>query len=331
MELPKSVKPAVIAAVTNALVAMPSMAGEPGKIFDFNLTLPIIATEFLLPPVILDKTIFGPVGKALDDRDALIRDQLAAVGDNSTAVADLIVRTRNAQRDPLPPARARLRRANERARAPRAFPARATARSASRAPPTLGSRMARVNRRSGLFRRGVAESRPRANRRFRDSAVFFQAAGADESIAVLRFEPQSEKEALISSARAEVAKEVAATKAKMDADIADASAKAKADSTTRSPPLSPSSTPPRMSPRRRWSPRPPSSPTRSSTRLSTSKCPRESNDATRVSRVDEARRRLSPRSPRGRRAWFLDFCSGRRRMVRGCRAATRRRGEASGD
>ena len=102
MELPKSVKPAVIAAVTNALVAMPSMAGEPGKIFDFNLTLPIIATEFLLLMVILDKTIFGPVGKALDDRDALIRDQLAAVGDNSTAVADLIVRTRNAQRDPLP-------------------------------------------------------------------------------------------------------------------------------------------------------------------------------------------------------------------------------------
>ena len=84
-------KPAVIAAVTNALVAMPSMAGEPGKIFDFNLTLPIIATEFLLLMVILDKTVFGPVGKAIDDRDELIRSQLASVGDNSTAVADLIV------------------------------------------------------------------------------------------------------------------------------------------------------------------------------------------------------------------------------------------------
>ena len=129
VELPKAVKPAVLAAVTNALLVAPSFAGEPGKIFDFNLTLPIIATEFLLLMVILDKTIFGPVGKALDDRDALIRDQLAAVGDNSTAVADLI----------------------------------------------------------------------------------------------------SEKEALISSARAEVAKEVAATKAKMDADITEASAKAKAD------------------------------------------------------------------------------------------------------
>lgn len=91
--LPKAVKPALMAAVTNALLVAPSMAGEPGKIFDFNLTLPIIATEFLLLMVILDKTIFGPVGKALDDRDQLIRDQLAAVGDNSSAVADLIVST----------------------------------------------------------------------------------------------------------------------------------------------------------------------------------------------------------------------------------------------
>lgn len=78
--------------VANALYALPSLAGEPGKIFDFNLTLPIIASEFLLLMVILDKTVFGPVGKALDDRDELIRSQLAAVGDNSSAVADLIVR-----------------------------------------------------------------------------------------------------------------------------------------------------------------------------------------------------------------------------------------------
>lgn len=78
--------------LSNALIALPSFAGEPGKIFDFNLTLPIIASEFLLLMVILDKTVFGPVGKALDDRDALIRSQLEAVGDNSTEVANLIVR-----------------------------------------------------------------------------------------------------------------------------------------------------------------------------------------------------------------------------------------------
>lgn len=89
MELPGKAVLTTIAA--NALVALPSFAGEPGKIFDFNLTLPIIATEFLLLMVILDKTVFGPVGKAIDDRDELIRSQLASVGDNSNAVADLIV------------------------------------------------------------------------------------------------------------------------------------------------------------------------------------------------------------------------------------------------
>jgi len=36
--------------------------------------------------------MFGPVGKALDDRDELIRSQLAAVGDNSAEVENLIVR-----------------------------------------------------------------------------------------------------------------------------------------------------------------------------------------------------------------------------------------------
>lgn len=89
-ELSKAAKPVLAAVLSNALIALPSFAGEPGKIFDFNLTLPIIASEFLLLMVILDKTVFGPVGKALDDRDALIRSQLEAVGDNSTEVANLI-------------------------------------------------------------------------------------------------------------------------------------------------------------------------------------------------------------------------------------------------
>jgi len=129
VELPAAVRPAVAGAVANVMLAMPALAKEPGALFDFNLTLPIIAGEFLLLLVILDKTIFGPVGKALDDRDELIRSQLAAVGDNSSEVDSLI----------------------------------------------------------------------------------------------------SEKEKIISDARAVVAKEVAETKAKMDADIAAASEKAKAD------------------------------------------------------------------------------------------------------
>merc|ERR1711966_497011 len=93
-ELPKAAKPLFAAVLSNALTALPSLAGEPGKIFDFNLTLPIIAAEFLLLMVILDKTVFGPVGKALDDRDALIRSQLEAVGDNSTEVAKEVASTK---------------------------------------------------------------------------------------------------------------------------------------------------------------------------------------------------------------------------------------------
>ncbi|ABO94039.1 F-ATPase family transporter: protons (mitochondrial) [Ostreococcus lucimarinus CCE9901] len=70
--------------------AVPAAHAEAGKLFDFDLTLPIIATEFLLLMTILDKTVFGPVGKALDDRDELIRSQLAAVGGNSAEVEALI-------------------------------------------------------------------------------------------------------------------------------------------------------------------------------------------------------------------------------------------------
>jgi hypothetical protein len=84
--------PAAVALV-NAVAASPAHA-EAGKLFDFDLTLPIIATEFLLLMTILDKTVFGPVGKALDDRDELIRSQLAAVGDNSSEVESLIVSIR---------------------------------------------------------------------------------------------------------------------------------------------------------------------------------------------------------------------------------------------
>ena len=78
--------------------AVPAAHAEAGKLFDFDLTLPIIATEFLLLMTILDKTVFGPVGKALDDRDELIRSQLAAVGGNSAEVEALIVRLASATR-----------------------------------------------------------------------------------------------------------------------------------------------------------------------------------------------------------------------------------------
>ena len=55
---------------------------QAGKIFDFNLTLPLMAGQFLLLMVFLDKTWFGPVGKLLEDRDAELRSKLGAFRDN---------------------------------------------------------------------------------------------------------------------------------------------------------------------------------------------------------------------------------------------------------
>ena len=62
IELPAAVKPAALAAMVNILAVLPAHA-EAGKIFDFNLTLPVMATEFLLCMVFLEKTWFTPVGQ----------------------------------------------------------------------------------------------------------------------------------------------------------------------------------------------------------------------------------------------------------------------------
>merc|ERR1712224_560912 len=56
---------------------MPAQAS--GKVFDFNATLPAMATQFLVLMVFLDKTWFGPVGKVLDERDTKIQTRLSSV------------------------------------------------------------------------------------------------------------------------------------------------------------------------------------------------------------------------------------------------------------
>lgn len=76
--------PALTLAVSNLLMAMPAEAA--GKLFDFNATLPVMAGQFLLLMVFLDKFWFSPVGKVLDERDALIRSKLGSVKDNTTDV-----------------------------------------------------------------------------------------------------------------------------------------------------------------------------------------------------------------------------------------------------
>ena len=70
------------------MMAAPAMAAE-GKLFDFNLTLPFMAAEFLLLMVFLDKTWFTPVGELLDKRDAELRGMVGEVKDNSSQLAAL--------------------------------------------------------------------------------------------------------------------------------------------------------------------------------------------------------------------------------------------------
>eukprot|EP00475_Leptophrys_vorax_P013037 TRINITY_DN19428_c0_g1_i1.p2 TRINITY_DN19428_c0_g1~~TRINITY_DN19428_c0_g1_i1.p2 ORF type:complete len:243 (-),score=34.68 TRINITY_DN19428_c0_g1_i1:280-1008(-) len=73
----------------NAMIAMPALAEEKGKIFDFNLTLPIIAVQFLLLMVTLDNIWFKPVAKVMDSRDEEIRSKLMGVRDNSGEIKSL--------------------------------------------------------------------------------------------------------------------------------------------------------------------------------------------------------------------------------------------------
>lgn len=82
------VKPATVTLLSNAMMALGASA-DTGKIFDFNLTLPIMAGQFLLLMVFLDKTWFSPVGTLLEDRDSQLREKLATVKGNSGEVSNL--------------------------------------------------------------------------------------------------------------------------------------------------------------------------------------------------------------------------------------------------
>lgn len=88
-QLPRLLATAAAAAV--AAAPLPALAEQMEKaaLFDFNLTLPAIATEFLLLMVALDKLYFTPLGKFMDERDAKIRGELGDVKDASEEVKQL--------------------------------------------------------------------------------------------------------------------------------------------------------------------------------------------------------------------------------------------------
>ncbi|XP_047946204.1 ATP synthase subunit b', chloroplastic-like [Salvia hispanica] len=96
ISLPTSlkVKPQHLLAAATALSlshAPPSLAAdiEKAALFDFNLTLPIIAAEFLFLMFAMDKLYYSPLGKFMDERDAAIREKLNSVKDTSAEVKQL--------------------------------------------------------------------------------------------------------------------------------------------------------------------------------------------------------------------------------------------------
>ncbi|XP_068667121.1 ATP synthase subunit b', chloroplastic-like [Aristolochia californica] len=86
-----SITAAIVSAATALSYASPSLAAEMEKaaLFDFNLTLPAIALEFVILMVALDKIYYTPLGKFMDERDAAIRESLSSVKDTSEEVKQL--------------------------------------------------------------------------------------------------------------------------------------------------------------------------------------------------------------------------------------------------
>uniref|UniRef100_A0A7S2U1S4 Uncharacterized protein n=1 Tax=Lotharella oceanica TaxID=641309 RepID=A0A7S2U1S4_9EUKA len=72
---------AAVAGVCNLANVFPALAAE-GKIFDFDLTLPYMATEIVLLSFFLEKLWFGPVGKLLDERNTALKENLQSASGN---------------------------------------------------------------------------------------------------------------------------------------------------------------------------------------------------------------------------------------------------------
>merc|ERR1712048_498304 len=60
-----------------------------GKLFEFDFTLPTMIGLLSGLTVFLDKTLFGPVGKHIAERDESIRKRVASVKGNTEEVAAL--------------------------------------------------------------------------------------------------------------------------------------------------------------------------------------------------------------------------------------------------
>lgn len=52
-------------------------AVQEGKLFDFDATLPLMAVQFLILVVLLNLLFYKPIGKAIDERDEYISNNLS--------------------------------------------------------------------------------------------------------------------------------------------------------------------------------------------------------------------------------------------------------------
>jgi len=73
---------------TKAVPEVGEIAGA-GKLFEFDATLPTMIGLLTGLTVFLDKTLFGPVGKHIAERDESIRKRVASVKGNTEEVAAL--------------------------------------------------------------------------------------------------------------------------------------------------------------------------------------------------------------------------------------------------
>jgi F-type H+-transporting ATPase subunit b len=62
---------------TMLLAAEAAAEGGKGGLFDIDATLPVMAIQFLVLVAVLNALFYKPIGKAIDDRDALIRSNQA--------------------------------------------------------------------------------------------------------------------------------------------------------------------------------------------------------------------------------------------------------------
>lgn len=93
--VPAGVQLMAAALGVNALLAGDASA-KSGNIFDFGLTMPVQMIQFLLLMVFLEKVVFTPVGKIIDERADYIRKRNLMGADNTKEIASL-----NAQAEAL--------------------------------------------------------------------------------------------------------------------------------------------------------------------------------------------------------------------------------------